>query len=80
MRGDLEKIPGIKDITTDFTTNIATFKVATPQPELKATLDGFAKTNEHMKDWTFVEPKSGGSGSDSGSGSGDGADKPRSES
>ena len=34
MRSDLEKIKGIKDITTDFTTHIATFKVATPQPEL----------------------------------------------
>ena len=56
MRGDLEKIPGIKDITTDITTNIATFKAPTPQPELKTKLDEFAKTNEHMKGWTFAEP------------------------
>ena len=28
-----------------------------PQPELKKKLDEFAKTNEHMKGWTFMEPK-----------------------
>ncbi len=55
MRSDLEKIPGVRDITTDFTTNIATFKAPQPQPELKAKLDEFAKTNEHMIDWSFLE-------------------------
>ncbi len=57
MRSDLEKLQGIKDITTDFKTNIATFKIAMPQPDLKKKLDGFAKTNEHMKDWSFMDPK-----------------------
>jgi hypothetical protein len=56
VRSDLEKIRGTKDITTDFTTHVATFKVATPQDELKKQLDGYAKTNEHMKDWSFMEP------------------------
>ena len=57
MRSDLEKLQGIKDITTDFKTNIATFKIAMPQADLKKKLDGFAKTNEHMKDWSFMDPK-----------------------
>jgi len=57
VRSDLEKLQGIKDITTDFKTNIATFKIAMPQADLKKKLDGFAKTNEHMKDWSFMDPK-----------------------
>ena len=57
MRSDLEKLQGIKDITTDFKTNVATFKIAMPQADLKKKLDGFAKTNEHMKDWSFMDPK-----------------------
>jgi hypothetical protein len=57
VRSDLEKLPGIKDITTDFKTNVATFKIAMPQGDLKKKLDGFAKTNEHMKDWSFMDPK-----------------------
>ena len=57
MRSDLEKLQGIKDITTDFKTNIATFKIDMPQADLKKKLDGFAKTNEHMKDWSFMDPK-----------------------
>ena len=57
MRSDLEKIKGIKDITTDIKTNVATFKIAMPQADLKKKLDEFAKTNKHMKDWSFIEPK-----------------------
>jgi len=57
VRSDLEKLKEIKDITTDFKTNIATFKIAMPQADLKKKLDGFAKTNEHMKDWSFMDPK-----------------------
>jgi hypothetical protein len=57
VRSDLEKLNGIKDITTDFKTNVATFKIAIPQPDLKKKLDEFAKTNEHMKGWTFMDPK-----------------------
>jgi len=57
VRSDLEKLKEIKDITTDFKTNIATFKIAMPQGELKKKLDEFAKKNEHMKDWSFMDPK-----------------------
>jgi hypothetical protein len=57
VRSDLEKLQGIKDITTDFKTNIATFKIAMPQGDLKKKLDEFAKKNEHMKDWSFMDPK-----------------------
>jgi hypothetical protein len=53
----LEKLPGIKDITTDIKTNEATFKIAMAQPELKKKLDEFARKNEHMKNWSFMEPK-----------------------
>ena len=68
MRSDLEKIPGIKEITTDFTTNIATFKAPTPQDELKKKLDQFAKTNEHMKGWTFMDKPAGKEGTEKSSG------------
>jgi hypothetical protein len=57
VRSDLEKLPGIKDITTDFKTNEATFKIAMPKGELKKKLDELAKKNEHMKNWSFMEPK-----------------------
>jgi len=66
VRSDLEKLNGVKDITTDFTTHVATFKVATPQPELKKKLDAFAKTNEHMKDWTFMDPATEKKGAEGG--------------
>jgi hypothetical protein len=57
VRSDLEKLQGVKDITTDFKTNVATFKIAMPQGDLKQKLDEFAKKNEHMKDWSFMDPK-----------------------
>ena len=57
MRSDLEKLPGIKDITTDYMKTEASFKIAMAQPELKKKLDEFAKANKHMKDWSFMDPK-----------------------
>ena len=57
MRSDLEKIKGIKDITTDFKKLEASFKVAMPKADLKKQLDEFAKKNEHMKGWSFMEPE-----------------------
>ena len=57
MRSDLEKLPGIKDITTDFKKTEASFKIPMAKGELKKKLDEFAKTNKHMKDWTFMEPE-----------------------
>ena len=63
MRSYLEKLPAVKDITTDFKTNIATFKLPKDSKvELKAKLDEFAKTNKHMKDWTFIDDGKGGKG------------------
>lgn len=59
MRSDLEKLEGVSDITTDVPTTIATFKLAKPDKDLKAKLDEFAKTNEHMADWSFIEEKDG---------------------
>ena len=35
----------------------ASFKLAMPQAELKKKLDEFAKKNEHMKGYSFMEPK-----------------------
>lgn len=57
MRSDLEKLTGIKDINTDIKKTEATFKIAMDKAELKKKLDEFAKKNEHMKDWSFIEPK-----------------------
>ena len=57
MRSDLEKIKGIKDITTDIKKLEATFKIAMPKADLKKQLDEYAKKNEHMKGWTFMEPE-----------------------
>jgi len=57
VRSDLEKLQGIKDITTDFNTHVATFKIAMAKDELKKKLDEFAKKNEHMKDWSFMDPE-----------------------
>ncbi len=59
MRSDLEKLPGVADIKTDIENTTATFKLAmndqNKDMDLKAKLDEFAKTNEHMKDWSFLE-------------------------
>lgn len=57
MRSDLEKLQGIKDINTDIKKTEATFKIAMEKAELKKKLDEFAKKNEHMKGWSFIEPK-----------------------
>lgn len=57
MRSDLEKLQGIKDITTDFKKTEASFKVAVAKEDLKKQLDEFAKKNEHMKGWSFMEPE-----------------------
>ena len=57
MRSDLEKIKGIKDITTDFKKTEASFKIAMPKADLKKQLDEYAKKNEHMKGWSFMEPE-----------------------
>ena len=55
MRGDLETIKGISDIKTDIKTTIATFKLKNKDIDLKKTLDEFAKDNEHIRGWSFIE-------------------------
>ena len=64
MRGDLEKLPGVSDIKTDHKATTASFKIAdeklADQKALKAKLDEFAKTNKHMKDWSFIDDGLGG--------------------
>lgn len=61
MRGDLEKIPGIKDIKTDIKATEASFKLPKDSKvDLKAKLTEFAKTNKHMKGWSFIDDGQGG--------------------
>ena len=61
MRSDLKKLQSVSDITTDFKTNIATFKLPKDSKlDLNAKLAEFAKTNEHMKGWTFLDDGLGG--------------------
>ena len=62
MRGDLQKLPKVADITTDFKTNIATFKIPkdTKKAELTAKLEEYAKKNKHMKDWSYLDDGQGG--------------------
>ena len=55
MRSDLVKLPGITDITTDIEKLQATFKIGMEHDALKTKLEEYAKTNEHMKDWSFME-------------------------
>ena len=55
MRGDLETIPGISDIQTDINTNIATFRLANSDVDLRAKLDEFAQDNEHVRGWSFID-------------------------
>jgi hypothetical protein len=69
VRSDLQKLPSVSDITTDFTTHIATFKLPKDSKlDLKAKLTEFAKTNEHMKGWTFIDDAAGGKGGKDGKG------------
>ena len=61
MRSDLKKLQSISDITTDPKTNIATFKLPKDSKlDLTAKLTEFAKTNKHVKGWTYVDDGHGG--------------------
>jgi hypothetical protein len=57
VRSDLQKLPGITDITTDIEKTQATFKIGMEHEALKAKLEEYGKTNEHMKGWSFMEPE-----------------------
>lgn len=53
MRGDLSKVEGITDITTDIPSRICTFNMKTGSLDLKAILDEFSKTNDHIAGYTI---------------------------
>jgi hypothetical protein len=61
VRSDLQKLQSVSDITTDFKTNIATFKLPKDSKlDLTAKLTEFAKTNKHVKGWTYLDDGHGG--------------------
>jgi hypothetical protein len=69
VRSDLQKLPDITDITTDFKTLIATFKLPKDSRlDLKTKLNEFAKTNKHMKGWSFIDDGKGGTDGKGGKG------------
>jgi len=53
VRGDLSKVEGITDITTDVPTRICTFRMKTGSLDLTKILDEFSKTNEHIAGYTI---------------------------
>ena len=53
MRGDLSKVEGITDISTDIPSRICTFHMKTGSLDLKAILDEFSKTNDHIAGYTI---------------------------
>jgi anthranilate phosphoribosyltransferase len=57
MSGALLAALRSKGITAEFKRYEATFKVALPKADLKKQLDEYAKKNEHMKGWSFMEPE-----------------------
>jgi hypothetical protein len=60
VRSDLQKLDGVSDITADFNTRIYTFKLPKDSKlNLRAKLSEFAKTNKHMKGWSFMDPGKG---------------------
>ncbi len=53
MRGDLSKVEGITDITTDIPSRICTFRMKSGSLDLKTILDEFSKTNDHIAGYTI---------------------------
>lgn len=61
MRSDLTKLAGVSHIDTDIRTHHCKFYLANKTLDLTASLDDFAKTNEHIEGWKLVsrvEPRS----------------------
>lgn len=56
MRSDLEKVPGITDIQTDIPSRVCSFKMEKSMSvdDLKAKLDDFSKTNDHIANWKML--------------------------
>jgi hypothetical protein len=51
----LAKIEGVSEIKTDTSATSCEFRVTKDVADLKAKLDEFAKTNEHLAEWTFAK-------------------------
>lgn len=54
MRSDLTKLEGVSHIDTDLRTHRCKFYLTNKTLDLAASLDGFAKTNEHIEGWKLV--------------------------
>lgn len=54
MRSDLVKLEGVSHIETDLRTHICKFRLANKTLDLTASLDDFARTNEHIEGWKLV--------------------------
>ena len=50
----MAKIQGVSEIKTDTSNTTCEFRVTKDVADLKAKLDEFAKTNEHLAEWTFA--------------------------
>jgi hypothetical protein len=48
-------VPGVSNIETDVPTNTCKFYLADDKLDLKAKLDEFAKTNDHIAGWSMAE-------------------------
>jgi copper chaperone CopZ len=52
VRGDLEKIDGVTDIETDISGRSCSFKVTDPDVDYNSKLAEFAKSNEHLAEYS----------------------------
>ena len=48
-------MPGVSNIETDIETHVCKFYLADKKLDVKAKLDEFAKTNDHIAGWSFAE-------------------------
>ena len=51
----MAKIQGVSDIKTDTISTTCEFRVTKDVADLKAKLDEFAKSNDHLAEWTFAD-------------------------
>lgn len=54
MRSDLVKLAGVSHIDTDLRTHRCKFYLANKTLDLTASLDEFARTNEHIEGWKLI--------------------------
>jgi hypothetical protein len=53
VRGDLEKIAGVADIITNVDGRECTFTVSDPDSDYSAKIAEFAKSNEHLDNYSI---------------------------